>query len=101
MGVNVERMRVITFGLGSSLVGAAGCLFIPIYYIYPDIGGQFTLISFVITILGGLGSTVGAIIGGLILGCSSRSRRPISAWAGRPSAGSSSSSPRSSSSPAA
>src|SRR5512139_28102 len=68
MGVNVQRMRVITFGLGSSLVGAAGCLFIPIYYIYPDIGGQFTLISFVITILGGLGSTVGAIIGGLILG---------------------------------
>ena len=68
MGVNVERMRVITFGLGSALVGSAGCLFIPIYYIYPDIGGQFTLISFVITILGGLGSTVGAIIGGLILG---------------------------------
>ncbi len=68
MGVNVGRMRVITFGLGSSLVGAAGCLFIPIYYIYPDIGGQFTLIAFVITILGGLGSTVGAIIGGVILG---------------------------------
>jgi branched-chain amino acid transport system permease protein len=68
MGVNVERMQVFTFGLGSALVGAAGCLFIPIYYIYPDIGGQFTLIAFVITILGGLGSTVGAIIGGLILG---------------------------------
>jgi branched-chain amino acid transport system permease protein len=68
MGVNVERMRVITFGLGSSLVGAAGCLFIPIYYLYPDLGGQFTLIAFVITILGGLGSTVGAIVGGLILG---------------------------------
>jgi len=68
MGINVNRMRVITFGLGSSLVGAAGCLFLPIYYLYPDIGGQFTLIAFVITILGGLGSTVGAIIGGLILG---------------------------------
>lgn len=68
MGVNVQRMRVITFGLGSALVGAAGCLFIPIYYLYPDLGGQFTLIAFVITILGGLGSTVGAIIGGLILG---------------------------------
>lgn len=68
MGVNVGRMRVITFGLGSALVGAAGSLFIPIYYLYPDLGGQFTLIAFVITILGGLGSTVGAIIGGLILG---------------------------------
>jgi branched-chain amino acid transport system permease protein len=68
MGVNVERMRVFTFGLGSAIVGAAGCLFIPIYYLYPDLGGQFTLIAFVITILGGLGSTIGAIVGGLILG---------------------------------
>jgi branched-chain amino acid transport system permease protein len=68
MGVNVNRMRMVTFGLGSALVGAAGCLFIPIYYLYPDLGGQFTLIAFVITILGGLGSTVGAIVGGLILG---------------------------------
>ncbi len=68
MGVNVHRMRVVTFGLGSALVGAAGCLFIPIYYLYPALGGQFTLIAFVITILGGLGSNVGAILGGLILG---------------------------------
>jgi branched-chain amino acid transport system permease protein len=68
MGVNVKLMRVVTFGIGSALVGAAGCLFIPIYYLFPSLGGQFTLIAFVITILGGLGSTVGAIIGGLILG---------------------------------
>ena len=68
MGVDVDRMRALTFGLGSGLVGAAGCLFIPIYYLYPDLGGQFTLTAFVITILGGLGSTVGAIVGGLILG---------------------------------
>ncbi|WP_027175715.1 branched-chain amino acid ABC transporter permease [Desulfovibrio aminophilus] len=68
MGVNVGLMRVITFGLGSALVGAAGCLFIPIYYLFPSLGSQFTLIAFVITILGGLGSTMGAILGGLILG---------------------------------
>lgn len=68
MGVNVKLMRVVTFGIGSALVGAAGCLLIQIYYLFPSLGGQFTLIAFVITILGGLGSTVGAIIGGLILG---------------------------------
>lgn len=68
MGVNVERMRVLAFGIGSMLVGAAGCLFIPIYYLFPSLGGQFTLIAFVITILGGLGSTFGAIIGGITLG---------------------------------
>lgn len=68
MGVNVERMRMITFGLGAALVASAGCLFLPIYYLFPALGSQFTLIAFVITILGGLGSTPGAIIGGLILG---------------------------------
>ncbi len=68
MGVNVGFMRAVTFGIGAGLVGAAGCLFIPIYYLFPALGGQFTLIAFVITILGGLGSTVGAIIGGLVLG---------------------------------
>jgi branched-chain amino acid transport system permease protein len=68
MGVNTKVVRVVTFGIGAALVGAAGCLFIPIYYLFPALGGQFTLIAFVITILGGLGSTVGAIIGGIILG---------------------------------
>ncbi|GAB4273991.1 MAG: branched-chain amino acid ABC transporter permease [Deferrisomatales bacterium] len=68
MGIHVERMTMVTFGLGAALVGAAGSLFIPMYYLYPALGGKFTLIAFVITILGGLGSTQGAIIGGIILG---------------------------------
>ena len=67
MGVNVKWMRVFTFGLGTALVGAAGCLFLPSYYLFPDLGGQFTTIAFVVTIIGGLGSTTGAIFGGLIL----------------------------------
>jgi branched-chain amino acid transport system permease protein len=68
MGVNVNRMRMVTFGIGCALVAAAGCLFLPIYYLYPSLGKQFTNVGFVITVLGGMGSTEGAIIGGLILG---------------------------------
>jgi branched-chain amino acid transport system permease protein len=68
MGVDVNRMRMLTFGLGCALVACAGCLFIPIYYLYPSLGKQFTNVGFVITVIGGMGSTNGAVIGGLILG---------------------------------
>lgn len=68
MGVNAERIRTITMGMGAGLVAAAGTLLLPIYYLFPDIGGPFTRKAFVITILGGLGSTVGAILGGVTLG---------------------------------
>jgi branched-chain amino acid transport system permease protein len=68
MGVNSNRITYLTFGIGSALVAAAGTLLIPIYYLFPDIGGPFTRKAFVITILGGLGSTVGAIFGGVTLG---------------------------------
>ena len=68
MGINAERIKIITMGLGAGLVAAAGTLLLPIYYLFPDIGGPFTRRAFVITILGGLGSTVGAIFGGITLG---------------------------------
>jgi branched-chain amino acid transport system permease protein len=68
MGVDTERITAVTFGIGAALVAIAGTLLVPVYYIFPDIGGPFTTKAFVITVLGGLGSTVGAILGGVTLG---------------------------------
>src|SRR5512133_2875680 len=68
MGINVSRMSVIAFGLGAALAGTAGALISPTYYIFPQVGGTFTLKAFVITVLGGMGSVVGATLGGILIG---------------------------------
>ena len=68
MGIDVKRMSIIAFGLGASLAGTAGALIAPTYYIFPQIGSIFTLKAFVITVLGGMGSILGATLGGVIIG---------------------------------
>lgn len=68
VGVNVNRINSITFGLGSACAGVAGALIVPFFYTSPHAGGSFLLKSFVITVLGGLGNFIGALIGGLIIG---------------------------------
>ncbi|MDD2582642.1 MAG: branched-chain amino acid ABC transporter permease [Desulfuromonadaceae bacterium] len=68
MGINVKWMSILAFGLGASMAGTAGALIAPTYYIFPQVGSAFTLKAFVITVLGGMGSVVGATLGGVIIG---------------------------------
>ena len=68
MGIHVERVFLLTFGIGAGLAGMAGSLLTPIYSITPAVGGNFILAAFAVVVLGGLGSVWGAYLGGLIVG---------------------------------
>lgn len=67
-GINVRRIFLITFGLGTAGVGVAGSLLSGIFYITPSVGWLFLLTAFVVVVLGGMGNFVGALIGGFIIG---------------------------------
>ena len=68
VGIDVERTYMITFGIGTALTGLAGALLAPIYTLQPQIGGNFIVAAFAVVVLGGLGSVLGAYIGGFIVG---------------------------------
>lgn len=67
MGVNVDRIYMATFALGSALAAAAGALLGPVFVVVPTMGDLASLKAFAIVILGGLGNIPGATIGGFIL----------------------------------
>lgn len=68
VGINVEHLYAMSFGIGIACLGAAACLLLPSYYASPHIGNAFVLIAFTIVVLGGMGSFIGALVGGLIIG---------------------------------
>lgn len=68
VGVDVERIFPLTFGIGAAMAGAAGVLVALTYSFSPVLGGAFTMKAFVVVVLGGLGSVPGAVLGGLTLG---------------------------------
>jgi branched-chain amino acid transport system permease protein len=68
IGTHINRLYGICFGIGAACVGAAGALLVPLMPAKATMGAPYTMISFVIVILGGMGSLVGALVGGLIIG---------------------------------
>jgi branched-chain amino acid transport system permease protein len=68
MGIDVEHVYAMSFGIGLACLGAAACFLLPVYYVNPQVGGGFVLVAFTIVVLGGMGSFAGALLGGLLIG---------------------------------
>ena len=70
VGLNVKKYYALTFGLGSVCVAVAGCAMVVLVDVTPGLGPYYTLLAFVIVIVGGLGSMGGALLGGVLIGVS-------------------------------
>jgi branched-chain amino acid transport system permease protein len=68
VGIDVDKVFAISFGLGMATLGAAASLLMPIFYISPTTGHVFVMVAFTVVVLGGMGSFLGAVVGGLIVG---------------------------------
>ncbi len=68
LGINMPLMFTLVFGIGSFLAGLAGALAAPVYAIQPALASEWIVLTFVIVIVGGIGSFWGAIVGGLLIG---------------------------------
>ncbi len=68
VGVNIQKMYLLSFGIGSACAGVAGTLLMPFYYVDPHVGASFVLVAFVVVVLGGMGNFAGALLGGFIIG---------------------------------
>lgn len=67
-GIDVPRIYAITFGLGCAILGLFGALLLPFFSITPTVGLSFGIKSFLVVVLGGIGSVAGSLVGGLVLG---------------------------------
>jgi len=68
LGVDVGKVWLIVFGLGTGIAGLAGFLSAPMQGISPEMGGSVLTVAFVVTVVGGMGSLVGAIVAGILVG---------------------------------
>jgi branched-chain amino acid transport system permease protein len=70
VGLNVDRLYALTFGIGAACLGAAGAILLLLVDVHPYLAPGYTLLAFVIVIVGGLGSLPGALLGGILIGAS-------------------------------
>ena len=70
VGLNVSRLYALTFGIGAACLGAAGAIILLLFEVHPYLAPGYTLLAFVIVIIGGLGSLFGALVGGILIGVS-------------------------------
>jgi branched-chain amino acid transport system permease protein len=68
VGIDVEHIYAMSFGIGTACLAVAASLLMPTFYVTPQVGYAFVLIAFTTVVLGGMGSFEGALIGGLALG---------------------------------
>ncbi|HJR50454.1 MAG TPA: branched-chain amino acid ABC transporter permease [Gemmatimonadales bacterium] len=68
VGLDIRRIHALAFGIGCACVGAAGSLVTPFYAVEPYVGGVFVVTAFVVVVLGGMGSFVGALVAALVVG---------------------------------
>ncbi|HZN47686.1 MAG TPA: branched-chain amino acid ABC transporter permease [Ramlibacter sp.] len=68
VGIDVDHVYAMSFGIGLACLGAAACFLLPAYYVNPQVGNGFVLVAFTIVVLGGMGSFAGALLGGLLIG---------------------------------
>jgi branched-chain amino acid transport system permease protein len=68
MGIKVNRIYAITFGIGALMAGATGVIFAMVYPVTTNLTGTYLGKAFVICVIGGLGSVQGALVGGIVLG---------------------------------
>ena len=67
-GVNVPLLLTLTYGLGAALAGLAGILAAPVYQVSPLMGSNLIIVVFAVVVVGGMGSILGAIVTGYMLG---------------------------------
>ena len=68
VGISIDRVSSLTFGIGTALAAGAATLIAPIFLVYPTMGAMPNLKAFVVIIIGGMGSIPGAVLGGFMLG---------------------------------